>query len=680
MCILCIHAGAFRHREGAMMEHRLVSCFVALFVAAVFGFASGGTETSSSGAGATGTQEAPMLAEMVEAGTLPPLEERLPEDAQVVKPVDSVGTYGGTLNIVDMQGFNDIHGLVKHGLFALAQDFGTADHSWYDNMAAGKIVPDIAKDGVFSNGFRTFTLHLRKGMKWSDGVPVTADDYLFWWEDIVLNEEVTADVPSVYRPGGELMKVSKVDDFALEFDFAKPNRFFTYYLCVTAVQQTRIRPKHYLEQFHIKYNENAQKLATDNGFDNWYEYFQNRGGSLAGNEYVQNPDLPTIFPWKTVEYRPELWIAERNPYYWKVDTDGNQLPYFDKIVAELSENAEVLLAKVLAGRVDYSAAALQFTEIPILKDTEKNGDFTTYLWDMPMGAMPSILINQSFPVEIDPYLRGLFKDVRFRQALSVAINRDEANKVAYFGVSYPAQAGALPGSRFSKPAFLESYAQYDTNLANELLDNIGLPWDSNRKFRLRQDNGEPLTVIIEDVDVGVIRGYSKIRPLLKEYWEAVGVRTILKELEVSLWVKRFFAGQVHISMWGIDSIDDFNFQILGPWFIPGTSYGGSTWHAHAWHQWVSSGGEQGEEPPAEVMRMRELWLQMQDTTDEAEITRLGKEIFRIQSEQLFVLGVVGSMKQPIALKNNIKNFPADGVWANNTSLMDYGWSFQWYFE
>jgi peptide/nickel transport system substrate-binding protein len=582
---------------------------------------------------------------------------------------------------VDVTGLNDVKGLTKLGLFSLAQDFSTATLDWYQGIADHLIVPNIAKDGVFSEDYKVFTLYLREGMKWSDGEPLTVDDFLFWWEDIVNNEEVVPDIPKVYQPGDTPMEVRKIDDYTVELRFAQQNPFFDYYMCDTAVRQEPLRPAHYLKQFHIKYNEDADALAKENNFDTWWELFNAKGGvgPETGDNNLQNPDIPVLWPWVTTEYRPELWTGERNPYFFKIDTEGNQLPYIDKVVCDISSNTDVLMAKVVGGQVDYSAVALPFSDIPVLKDAEVDGDFTTYLWDTPMGAMPSILFNQTYPEEEDPFLRELFKDVRFRRAMSLAINREEANQVAYFGVSYPTQATALPGSKFLKPEYQTAYAEYDPEEANRLLDEIGLAWDANNEFRLRPD-GKPLTIVLEDIDVGAIRGYSKIRPLLKEYWEDVGVRIVLKEQEVSLWVERFFAGLVQLSMWGLDSMDDFNFQILGPWLIPGTSYGGTTWHAHGWQNWVNSDGEEGEEPPAEVKKMRELWLEMNTSTDPDEVARLGQEIFGIQAENVYVIGVVGSIKQPVVLKNNIGNVLADGVWANNTSAIQYGWPFQWYFK
>jgi len=292
--------------------------------------------------------------------------------------------------------------------------------------------------------------------------------------------------------------------------------------------------------------------------------------------------------------------------------------------------------------------------------------------------MPSILINQAYPAEIDPVLRDIFKDVRFRRALSMAIDREEANEVAYFGISYPTQATVLPGSRWEEPDFRMSWAEYDVAAANEQLDEMGLRWDANREWRLRPD-GERMTVVIETIDVGAIRGYSRIMPLIKEYWEAIGVHTVLNEIEPGLFGPRLTASELQVTMWGIDTFNDLSFQILGPWIIPGTSYGGSTWHAIPWQQWVVSDGREGERPPDEVMRMRELWLEMNQSTDQDEITRLGKEIFRIQAEYIHVIGVVGAVAQPIVVKNNLHNFP-EGVWANDVSLGAYGWPFQWYFE
>lgn len=441
---------------------KIASLVVVLLLAMTMVAVAGGRQEAP--VGIVEGPEPPFLASLVEAGELPPLADRLPDDFQVVQPVESIGRYGGTLRSVDIAGV-EIAGLVKHGLFALAQDFETGEHDYYGGIAEEKFVPDLARDGEFSNNFQTFTLYLRRGMRWSDGTPATADDFMFWWEDIINNEDIVADVPTVWRPGGEPMGVSKIDDYTIEFTFAEPYRFFKYYLGDLAVRQMPLRPRHYLEQFHIDYNPNATALAVEAGFDEWYELFVDMGGGVEP-QYHQLDGMPTLFPWVTVEYRPEIWVGERNPYYFRVDPEGKQLPYIDRVVVEISTNVEVQTGKAVAGQVDYSAVALSFTDIPLLRESEAAGGFTAHLWDVPMGAMPSILINQAYPEDRDPVLREIFQDVRFRRALSMAIDREEANRVAYFGVSYPTQATVLPGSRWDSPEVRNAWAEYDVAAAN----------------------------------------------------------------------------------------------------------------------------------------------------------------------------------------------------------------------
>ena len=616
--------------------------------------------------------EAPMLRTKVAAGELPPVEERLPEEPLVVKPVEEIGQYGGTLRVVDVNGV-DIEGLINLGFFALAQDFSKGTHEYYKGISEKKLVPNFAKGGKLSKDKKTFTLYLRKGVKWSDGAPLTADDLLFWWEDIIKNKELTPTPHPVLKPGGTLMEVEKVDDYTVRFHFSIPYKSFPFYMCDWVVRNRPIRPKHYLSQFHIKYNPKADELAKEKGFDHWWNLFLAKCDQLG--QY--NPDLPTYFAWKTVELKPERWVAERNPYFWKVDTAGNQLPYIDKIVCELSTNREVLNMKVISGQVDYATVALGFENIPLFKKNEKKGNYRCLLLDTPMGAMPSIIITQTY--KEDPVLGKIFRDVRFRQALSLAIDREEANQVAYFGLSYPTQATCLPESKFFEPEFAKAYAEHNPEKANQILDEMGLKWDENHEWRLRPD-GKTLAVVVETIDVGAVRSYGKILSLLKEYWEKIGVKTILKTIDPGLFGTRLNASALQITLWGIDNINDLSIEMLGPWFVAGGAYGGTTWFAIPWHTWTISQGESGEEPPEEVKKVTELWHKMRDSEDEEEIIQLGKEIFRLQAENLWYLGVVGTIKQAVAVRNNLRNFPENAVWSNDVSLCEYFWPFQWFFK
>jgi len=612
--------------------------------------------------------EAPMLRTLVAAGELPPVEERLPEEPQVVKPVEKIGQYGGTLRVVDSGG-NSINAMGAVGLFAVAQDFEAGTHDYYEGLVKEKSVPSFAKGSEFSNDKKTLTLYLRKGVRWSDGAPLTADDLLFWYEDVIKNKELTPVIDSFLKPGGELMEIEKVNDYTIRFHFSEPYEIFKTALEYWCWEKKMVRPKHYFSQFHIKYNPEADELAKKAGFDNWWNLF------LSKTDWIRNPDYPVFSPWKTVEFKPERWIGERNPYFWRVDTAGNQLPYIDRVVCELSPNMEVQTMKIIAGQVDFAAMALPFTEIPLFKANEEQGNYRTVLWDSPEAAMGLIALNQTY--KKDPILGEIFRDVRFRQALSLAINREEANEVAYFGVSYPTQYTCIPESKFFEPEFATAYAEYSPEKANQLLDEMGLKWDKDHQWRLKKD-GESLTIVVETFGPGWLRGYAKIRPLLKEYWENVGVRIVLKSIDWNLFIQRKGANQIQMTIYSEDE-DDLSYRFMRfPYFIVGQWYSG--WYAPLWNLWVTSEGKSGEEPPEEVKKARELWLQMRRTEDKQEKIRLGKEAFSLQAKNLWLIGVVGSVARPSIVSNNLRNFPENMVWSTSTTLTSYSWPFQWFFE
>lgn len=611
--------------------------------------------------------EAPMLRAKVAAGELPSVEERLPEDVLVVKPVDKIGQYGKTLRIVDTYWF-DFWCLLSTPLFGLAQDFETGTHEYYKGVAEGKIVPALAKGGEFSEDKKTFTLYLREGLKWSDGAPLTADDLLFWWEDVIKNKELTPVIGSIYKPGGELWTVEKVDDYTVRFHFVAPYKFFKYMLTSWTIPiYPLVLPKHYLKRFHIKYNSEADELAKKEGFDNWWNLFSVKSSRPS---LLDDPECPTCSPWKIVERKPDRFVAERNPYYWKVDTAGNQLPYIDRVVCDLSADREVLNMKIIAGQVDYAAVALAFDDIPLFKANEAKGNYRLMLWDTPMGAMPSIHFNLTY--KKDPVLGDIFRDVRFRQAMSLAINREEVNQVVYFGLSYPTQATCLPESKFWEPEFAKAYAEYNPEKANQLLDEMGLKWDKDHEWRLRPD-GKTLTVVNEDCDWGAVRGFSKVRPLLKEYWEKIGVKTVLKLIDSGLYGARAGANELQLHLFGIDC-NDLMFQMNFLYFVPGQNL------APLWDLWVNSEGESGEEPPEELKRAREQALRIEVSEDEEEIVRLGKEIFRLQAENLWIIGACGTLKQPLVVGNNLGNFLEDGVWASDNFVTGYAWPDQWFLK
>ena len=392
--------------------------------------------------------ESPALKSRVGAGTLPPVEKRLPEEPLVLQPKDQIGRYGGTFRVGSTNpgaGGTDEYLARCQPLVILTPDLKS-------------IVPNIAKGWSFSENNTVFTLYLRKGMKWSDGAPFTADDFVFWYEDILLNDQLTPVKPRDWSPGGKLVKVEKIDETTVRFAFGVPYPVVLDQLAVTVEQVLRypFQPKHYLKKFHPKYNPNVEAEAKQAGFDSWWKWF---GANWVMAQDERKPGYPEINPW--VPARTDSAgnrYYERNPYYWKVDTAGNQLPYADGQTRMLVESTELWSLKVVAGEYDYAAQHTSVDTYPVYKENEAKAGYRAMIWQFDRGAeMVNFRFNQNIA---DPVQRAIFRDVRFRQAVSLAINRAEINKVIFNGRAVARQGTVVPSASFYEPAMGNHYAQH----------------------------------------------------------------------------------------------------------------------------------------------------------------------------------------------------------------------------
>jgi len=589
--------------------------------------------------------EAPMLRTKVAADKLPPVEERLPEEPRVIEPLEEIGRYGGTLNTADLSPFNAIEGrtLRRHGLFRYSED-------------CTKIIPDIAKDYEVSEDKKTLTIYLRKGLKWSDGVPFTVDDIFFWWEDYMLNKELSPIVGRFWKPGGKLARFEKVDDYTLRIHFAVPYPVVTQRGHSFGSGQTSMYdPKHYLKKYHIKYNPEANELAKKAGYTHWWELFK----------AVRNPgydrwnldlDLPTLDAYVIKKVASTYQIWERNPYFWQVDTAGNQLPYIDRIVDRLYENQEILNMKVTAGEIDIVSFNLLLGDYPLFKENEKRGNYHAFMWKSAIGAAVAFAPNQNHP---DPLLRKIMRDVRFRQALSLAINREEINEIVCFGLATPRQATVLPTCSYYKEEWAKAYATYDPQRANELLDKMGLKWDKGGKYRIRPD-GKPLNILIEYYAGEGPK--TAICELVKEYWEKIGIKITLKPEDRSYYAKRKDAGVLDIGLWHLDCVTEL-YGYGQPLSGRLLSFDGGWGWAKQWELWFNTEGKDGEEPPKEI---KEFYKDMEDWASartKEEYTRLAQKIFGFHAKHLIYIGTVGMSPWPAVVKNNLKNVPTQGWWS-----------------
>ncbi|NLV92421.1 MAG: ABC transporter substrate-binding protein [Firmicutes bacterium] len=612
--------------------------------------------------GAAAYNESPMLAEQVQKGLLPPVEERLPVEPLVIRPFDEVGVYGGTLRTATTE--PNTWSSDGHSHIRIPYLF------WLDPETE-EIIPYLAKGYEFSEDNRVLTITLREGTKWSDGHPFTADDIMFWWEDVIGNDELTPVKPAMWSPGGELAVFEKIDDYTIRIEFAVPFKPIISYLAYWGSQQGNMfHPKHYVKQWHIKYNPDANELAKEEGLEFWYQSFQNHSNITPGQVDL---NLPTLNPWMIVERNPSRIRLEHNPYYLAVDTEGNQLPYIDSIVVDVLER-EMLVMRALSGDLDICGRSLEISDISILKESEARGDYRLLLWTSTVPADIGIGFNLCHK---DPKLREIYQQAKFRQALSLAINREEINDLVFFGFGVPMQATVHPNNSFFKEEWAKAYAEYDPARANQLLDELGFERGADG-FR-RTPDGETFTVTINYSST--LAFANSVLELVRDYWEKVGVRTVLSSHERTLYTTMVEAGEVGVGVWMIDRMTESRVSLPDVTKFNPTSEVG--W-AYAWKQWLNTDGEQGEEPsgPAaeafmEFMNAFQDWYTVES---DAEYQEIAERIWDNQAENLWILGTVGLSQRPIVAANRLHNFPEHMPWGDDMSWWRITYPEQWFIK
>lgn len=586
--------------------------------------------------------EPPLLADAVAAGDLPPLIERIPDVPQVVDFAakgQTIGRNGGDLRML-MAKSKDTRQITVYGYARLVK---------YNQDL--ELVPDILADVDVEDG-RTFTLHLRPGHKWSDGHPFTSDDFRYWWEDIVHNEELYPSGPPAYmKIGGEYPEVTFPDAHTVRYSWDLPNPDFLPSLAQASPRYI-YAPAHYLKQFHPRYTdpEKLAALAEERGQRGWAS-IHTRLGRLYRAE---NPDLPTLQPWiQTIHPPAERFVYVRNPYYHKIDAEGRQLPYMDRVIFSISEK-KLIPGKAATGDIDLQGRYLRFDDFTLLKQREKQQGYQAHLWRIAKGAHLALYPNMTHS---DPLWRQLFRDVRFRRALSLAINRYEINRVVYYGLALEGQNTLLPGSPLYEPTYREQWAGFDLDEANRILDEIGLP--RARLGGTRElPNGEPLDIIVETS--GLSTEETDVLQLIKDTWRDVGINLFIKPLSRENMSRRVFAGQTQMAIFsGLENglaTADMVPDGLAP--VHQTQYQWSNWG-----QYAETNGTAGEPPDTEVakrlMALYEQWFLSRSDTERREIWA---EMLKIHSDNVFTIGLIAGVLQPIIVKDGLMNVPEEGIW------------------
>jgi peptide/nickel transport system substrate-binding protein len=603
---------------------------------------------------ATASKEAPQLAERVAAGELPPLEERLPAEPMVVPVVERIGEYGGTWRTA-LVGGSDTPWL---GRTIGYENLTRWDPEWT------QVIPNIARAIDVNDDATEYTFHLREGMKWSDGAPFTADDILFWYEDVATHPDLSpAGLPSYMRPGGQDGTVEKIDDYTVVFRFPVPNALLLEKLADASGGGPTRFPKHYLSQYHIDYNpDGIEALVAEEGAEDWVNLFNLKGGSITGTPYEAiwfNADLPVLFAWDITSGVGEgqRVIAERNPYYWKVDPEGNQLPYIDQVIYDQVEDAEVLVLKALNGEIDMMDRWIGTLDNKALfTDNMEAGDYRFFETVPDSSTEVTIYLNWN---HLDPVMREIIHNKDFRIGLSHAINRQEIIDLIFLGQGIPYQEAPRPESFFYDEEFATQYTEYDPELANEYLDKV-LPEKDSEGFRLRPD-GQRLTIIVEIVANQT--AWIDTMEIVKNYWADVGIDLQVKAEDRSLLWTRKEASEIDAMVWSGDG----GLDVIGrPRRYFPDSLGSH--YAALWGFWYE-GNPKGEEPPDIVKQQMDLYNELLTTADPEQRNELMWQILDIAKDQFYSIGINLQGNGYGIVKNNFRNvpesMPASGATYNN---------------
>jgi peptide/nickel transport system substrate-binding protein len=578
--------------------------------------------------------EPPMLEPDVAAGKLPPVAKRLPAEPLVL-PTE--GKHGGTLNTLVGRS-RDTRLLVVYGyarLVAYDRDFN--------------LVPDIVESFEVKEG-RIFTFKLRKGHRWSDGQPFTAEDFRYYWEDVANNKELSpSGPPRDLVVDGEPAKFEVLNETTVRYTWSRPNPEFLPRMA-GASPLFIYRPAHFLKPFHKKYSEKVRKADEDGSAKRKWSATHNRTDNMYESD---NPALPTLQPWVNTTRPPaDRFTAVRNAYFHRVDKAGRQLPYIDRVVLAVAD-PKLIPAKTGAGEADLQARDVNFNNYTFLKQSEKSNNFRTLLWQPGKGSHFALFPNLNVNDEV---WRKLLRDVRFRRALSLAIDRSLVNQVLYFGLAIESNNTVLPKSPLYKEAYKDRWARYDRKEAARLLDELGLKRgvDGFRKL----PDGRPLEIIVETA--GESSEQTDVLELIRETWREVGIKLFSKPSQREAFRKRIFAGETVMSVWsglenGLPTAD------TSPDELAPTSQIQLQWPKFGQHYETS--GKVGEAPDiAEVKRLVELYVAWRKSATPEERRKVWDEMLQIHVEQQFVIGVVSGVPQPVVARDRLMNVPQQGFY------------------
>ena len=588
-------------------------------------------------------KEAPILSERVAAGVLPPVAERLPMEPLVLGK--QIGTYGGTLFMASPWRAKT-YGAEPYSLFGLR----IPAHGWVYDM-----YPNLAKSAATTEGGRIWTIKLREGTRWSDGEPFSADDIIFWWEDVYTMEEAPAFYTRAQQNSGVYKEVRKIDDYTVEFEFTTPTNVMFYVWAGKALAGFQ---KQYWKQFHPRYadEQTLDELVKEGGFENWLKLFAH----MTDTDGRHNTERPILLPWVLVQGAggsrrhgsgpPGDVIMKRNPYYWAVDPAGNQLPYIDELYRFGALDREVVHLKALAGELDI--AMVDVDTYNLAKERESQGKIVAMNYKDTVFVAAGLMFNMNHQ---DPVLREIFSDKRFRFAASHAINREQINQLVYFGTSEPWQAAPWEDSSDYHERLAHTAIEYDPEKASSLLAEVGLKQAADGTWT--RPDGKQLKINLVSYES---RDNVRIAELIADDLNAVGLNVNLRVVTGSLAYQMIKGNELDAFIMGGPGMGQEGLIFAGPFagaVVPADDFN-SAW-APLWQQWYESHGEKGEEPIPEVKRAMELYRAILVDVDPHSRREKWMEIADIAADNLWSIGTVKWPGYYKIYSSRVRNWPRE---------------------
>ena len=608
--------------------------------------------------------EAPSLAERAAKGELPAVADRLPANPLVIEPVDTIGKYGGDWNSA-LVGGGSLSMLFRYQAYEPLLRY-TPDWSG--------VTPNVAESFEGDADSRVFTIRLRRSMRWSDGQPYTTDDVKFWYDTVLTDKRVAFVGQDHWKTGGQPGKLEVLDARTFRVTFTQPNGLFPLLVAWGNNDQTTRCPKHYLAQFHIDYNANANEVARQRGFESWIASFQSACGVQDDNTFFLNSSKkPTLDAWMFSVAPGEdtqRAIAVRNPYYWKVDTAGHQLPYLDRIVYQLVADPQVLLLKTMQGQIDMMD---QYIATPnnksVLFDAKEKGGYDFYTLTSTEANVMCFVFNLNHN---DATKRKLFQTREFRAALSLAIDRQALIDAVLVGQGEPAQPSIKKDDPLYNEQLATQFTEYDVAGANAMLDKL-VPKRDSSGFRL-DEQGRRLSIIFELDQSRTI--FLDIFQLTIPMFKAVGLDVQMRAMDRSLWETRVRQGRDFDATAHQFGANGGIAAMLDPrYYVPTDP---NAMYGPGWQLWYRDRANASAiEPPPATRRQFELYDKLKATSDAAGQAAVMKQILQIAADEFYVFGVALPPDSYGVVKNNMRNItrtmPSSFGWPTPAPTMPEQW-------